>query len=215
MDFALITEGVTDQIALMQWIRYYLKDDNLLINALQPHPDNPMDAGWSRVLNYLASNDFQEFLDNDTRTKVVIQIDTDVSFDWGVANHHANTSDEQTIATLRDQVIERLIQQIGLERYENNRHRIFFAVCIHDLECWILLFYTTGKNEQQKIAGCIKKLNDYLNPAHGFTIDAEKKQRQYYEKIFAPKNRKRFSQEGLYVTRYDMRSFFQSLLPNT
>jgi hypothetical protein len=86
ISFGLVTEGLTDQIAIEHILAGYFDNPDLDIRQLQPERDKDNDnkskfGGWTLVFDYCKSRDFREafqFIDY-----IIIQIDTDISEDSG------------------------------------------------------------------------------------------------------------------------------------
>ena len=102
--FGIISEGDTDYIVLENiLIGYFDEGIENYINQLQP--PRGKSGGWSRVLNYCASADFKnDFVDNNF---MVIQIDTDHSFEAPFDVPHAQNGVKLSIEQLVDNVKDR------------------------------------------------------------------------------------------------------------
>ena len=162
LKFALACEGITDQIVIENILCGFYKDYDDLdedIQAFQPLYDATGQkqvedefGGWEMLLQYLSEKRFRE---NVLNTKyMIIQIDTDISEhkNFGVMKQGLSTVE------LIEQVIDRLVTQIDKKKefYEQNKHKIIFAISVHSLECWILPLYKNFKSE--KITGCFESL---------------------------------------------------------
>jgi len=162
--FALACEGITDQIVLENILCGFYKDYDDLdeeIQAFQPPYDTTQQkqkddefGGWEMLLSYLSEKRFRENVLNSEY--MIIQIDTDISEhpNFGVSQKDLSTKE------LIKKVIEELITRIDSKKpfYQNNKAKIFFAISVHSLECWILpLFYDSDK--KGKITGCADALN--------------------------------------------------------
>lgn len=160
LKFGLISEGVTDNAVLENiLIGYFNQDISGYINHLQPPPTAP--GGWSRVLKYCSSPDFKnDFTDNDF---MVIQIDTDKSFDAPFdVSHEENgvkLSVEQLIEKVKER-FERLFEEaFGTSFKTEFNNRILFAIAVHATECWLLPLYYKNNAEKTEIKNCYEKLN--------------------------------------------------------
>ncbi|MGB7891965.1 MAG: phage tail protein [Microcoleus sp.] len=184
ISFGLVTEGLTDQIVIENILAGYFKSPDLDIRQLQPERDKDNEnkstyGGWTLVLNYCKSRDFQEalqFIDY-----IIIQIDTDVSEDYGVAKQDENG--EFTPQQLIAKVIEKFRNAIGDNFYSRYQQQIIFAISVHSIECWLLPLYYTHKNKKSKFKNCLDTLNLQLQKKHNFTIDANAKNPEYYREI--------------------------------
>lgn len=184
--FALVTEGLTDQIVLENILFGFFDDPDIVINPLQPLRDETdanriVTAGnWHQVLEYCASAEFRgafQFTDY-----VIIQIDTDVSQDYHVSPRDA-AGNELPPDALIERVKLALISKIGEDFYQRHQDQTLFAIAVHSIECWLLpLYFTERKREKTK--NCLETLNQALARKEGFTID--QKAPHYYRKIAAP-----------------------------
>lgn len=183
--FALVTEGITDQIIIENILIGFFNDPDLEVNPLQPLRDetdknraiNP--GNWHKVLEYCASEEFRgAFQFNDY---VIVQIDTDVAADYDVSDRNeegSEFSDEDMYRRVR----EKLIAQIEPEFYANYASHILFAVSVQSIECWLLpLFFTD--NKKSKTVNCLNTLNQGLKTKKPYSIDSDKKNPRYYEDI--------------------------------
>ncbi|MBD0340050.1 MAG: phage tail protein, partial [Microcoleus sp. Co-bin12] len=133
-------------------------------------------GSWSQVFAYCSLRDFQEsFQFNDY---IIIQIDTDVSQDYGIPQQDENG--EFTPQELIVKVIEKFKQEIGEDFYSKCQQRIIWAISVHSIECWLLPLYYKD-NKKSKFKNCLETLNKELVKKHDFTIDAKKP--EYYRKI--------------------------------
>ena len=156
MTFALITEGVSEYTVIQHLISRYFRDDDPVINQIQPKMEKSKQisgGGWNEVLKYCEREELLQILvENDY---VVIQIDTDQSQQLPFAVPHTESGKEKTSDRLLTDVIARLEKNLP-ENIE--RKKIIFAVCIHTIECWLLpLVYTD--NRKMKTKGCLATLN--------------------------------------------------------
>ncbi len=181
VSFGLVTEGITDQIVIEYILAGYFNNPNILVNPLQPERDKDNEnksgyGGWTLVFQYCKSVDFQQaFQFNDY---IIIQIDTDVSEEYGVPKQDENG--ELTPDRLIAEVIKQFRVAIGEDFYTQTEHRIIFAIAVHSVECWLLPLYYTD-NRKSKIQNCLDTLNRELGKKVNFTIGA--KNPQYYRKI--------------------------------
>ncbi len=160
--FGLACEGVTDQIVIENILCGFYKNYEDLdeeIQAFQPAYDETTQkekegefGGWEMLLEYLSEKRFRDDVLNSEYT--IVQIDTDIS-------EHANfdvTKDTTSIETYISKIKEKLVSRIDSKEifYEENKEKIFFAISVHSLECWILPIYKTLKTE--KIMSCYESL---------------------------------------------------------
>jgi hypothetical protein len=178
ISFGLIAEGLTDQIVIEDILAGYFNSAYIEVTPLQPKRDKSKTGGWTLVFDYCRSKKFQEafqFIDY-----IIIQIDTDVSEDYGVAKQDENG--EFTPQQLIAKVIEKFRSAIGDDFYSEYQKKIIFAISVHSIECWLLpLYYTDSR--KAKITNCLDTLNRELPKKHKFTIDANAKNPEYYREI--------------------------------
>jgi len=180
--FGLITEGLTDQIVIENILSGYFDTDDIIVNPLQPERDKDDEnkssyGGWSLVFPYCQSKDFREaFQFNEY---VIIQIDTDVSEEYGIPKQDENG--EFIPEKLIEEVKEKFKGLIGADFYKY-QDKIIFAIAVHSIECWLLPLYYED-NRKKKIINCLDTLNRELCKSKGFTIDKEKKDPRYYRDI--------------------------------
>jgi hypothetical protein len=148
-------------------ISRYFKDDNPVINQIQPKMEQSQqisEGGWNEVLKYCESAELSHILvENDY---VVIQIDTDQSQQFPFGVPHSESGKEKSSGILLTDVVARLERDMS-ERIDKNR--IIFAVCVHTVECWLLpLVYFDGRKVKTK--GCLAALNIELRRKNMPTI---------------------------------------------
>ena len=114
-------------------------------------------GGWSRVLECCGDNTLKEIFEYNEYA--VIQIDTDCSQDQPFnVPHFGIDGQPKSNIVLYHNIVERLNSLIVHPEVQDYKHRIFFAICIHSIECWLLpLVYTDNKREN--VANCLGTLN--------------------------------------------------------
>lgn len=174
LSFALVTEGITDQVLLTSiLIGHYGEEPD--ISEAQPLRDATDEsrqgsfAGWENVLAYCSSDLFeQQFYVNDY---VIVQIDTDVcghkNFEIDLRSEGKDRATQEII----DAVKNFIIQKIDPSVYEKHKENIIFAISIHSLECWLLPAYGKTEIEKKKIRKCELHLAKILER---FDIEFEK-----------------------------------------
>ncbi|MBX7047161.1 MAG: phage tail protein [Ignavibacteria bacterium] len=163
MTFALITEGVSEHKIVKHIISKYFKDLDPNINQIQPQLlDDKQDTpgGWNEVLNYCAKDELKDILiENDY---LVIQIDSDQSETFPFSIPHTNSEGQVKLPQdIHTDIINKLSSEIKKEILANYKDKIFFAICIHTIECWLLPLYYTD-NRKTKILNCVDTLNQIL-----------------------------------------------------
>lgn len=164
MKFGLICEGITDFSVLKNIIEGVFEkvDVQPRIRELQPlvdvHTNKQANfGGWEQVAEYLKSDRFEDAVVN--HDYIVVQIDTDVS------NHPnfnaccpslADSDQVDFLNSIKFKMIE-WMDNFADDTYECYKEKIVFCICIHSLECWILLIHG-DRNNQNKIKKCDNKL---------------------------------------------------------
>jgi hypothetical protein len=194
MKFALITEGASEHRIIKHIIAKYFKDQEPDINQIQPKILNEKQettGGWVEVLKYCEREELKSIMvENDY---LVIQIDTDQSqnapFD---INHLKPTGKEKTPTELLKDVLDKLNSLILPEIKAAYSEKIFFAISIHTLECWLLPIYTS--NHKSDIKGCFATLNKEIVKKNIKSISAAKNSpssQQSYRSILSNWKRKK------------------------
>lgn len=183
--FALVTEGLTDQIVIENILFGFFDDPDMSVNILQPLRDETdrnrtiSPGNWHQVLEYCASERFKgAFQFNDY---VIVQIDTDVAADYGVSER-GEEGNELSVEDVIERVKATLIERIGQGFYETYSRRILFAVAVQSIECWLLPLLFSD-NKRGKTANCLGTLNQGLTRKKSFSIDPNNKRPEYYETI--------------------------------
>jgi hypothetical protein len=178
--FAMVTEGESDQAVIDAILSGFFDDFDLVTTINHPLRDvtdkGRATGGWGNLREYCKSQAFQKIF--QTSRYVVIQIDTDVSEEFGVTQRHEGA--EISLEMLIERTISKIIEWIGPEFYTLVQDRILFAIAVHQIECWLLPIYFTDK-KRSKTTNCIDTLNQVLPQREGFSIHA--KEYCYYEKM--------------------------------
>lgn len=161
MKFALITEGPSEHNIIKHVIEKYFKEFETFFRPIFPTIVNGKQisgGGWSEVLKYCERiEDLKEiFIDSDY---LVIQIDTDQSQTKPFSISHTKQDNTlKSVDELCNDVIEKLRSLISPEIIKENGNKIFFAICVHSIECWLLPLYYTN-NHKFKTLACLDTLN--------------------------------------------------------
>jgi hypothetical protein len=165
MQIALITEGITDKPIIDAILAAFFSknkiDNNYTTTSLIPK--NKESVGWTKVLQYCSSEEFKgAFAFNDF---IIIQIDADAHQNKGFdVQYQANSKD------LIEAIKNRIISAVGIDFYETKKNQIIFAICINQIECWLLPFFATIIAHKKKEINCCTTVNQYLRKK-GFTLD--------------------------------------------
>lgn len=173
-DFAIVGEGITDQIVIKHVIWGVLDqwDDDPEVVFEQPPNDASATArelqrarergevppgGWTLVIQYLEQRKYLQALQNNRY--LVVQIDTDVAEAYGVrrAGRGAPLTDEALV----EAVIQDLRGRIDPEVLAAHGHRFLFAVGVDEIECWLLglVFDRARVTKLRKTTGCLEAAN--------------------------------------------------------
>lgn len=162
MRFALITEGPSEHRVIKHIVAKFFKYKDPEINQIQPKlingkQDSKTPGGWNEVLKYCGRKELKDILvENDY---LIIQIDTDESqtIPFNVKHTHKDNT-IKSVDELCIDVAEKLKSLIPNEVRDGYGDKIFFAICVHTIECWLLpLFYANV--HQSKTSNCLETLN--------------------------------------------------------
>lgn len=185
--FGIIAEGPTDQVVIDHILSGYFDDPDFSLNELQPTRDESSGlselGGWTKVFEFCRSKNFIESF--NFNHFIIIQIDSDVSEEVGFSVPKKQSGKDLSVPDLIEKIIEKLVEAIGIDIYNEFKNRIIFAIAVHELECWLLPLYYAN-NKRSKITGCLGALNIELQKKNKFTIDAKKKNQRYYQIISEP-----------------------------
>lgn len=173
MKFALITEGASEHKVIKHIVSKYFRDFDPEINQIQPKLVNSKqltEGGWNEVLKYCQRDEIKDILiENDY---LIIQIDTDQSQTKPFSISHTNINGQpKTPDELHTDVTQKIEGLIKAEIKREYGQRIFLAICIHSIECWLLpLFYNNdrrngGNNCLQTLNQALSRKNIHIIPA--------------------------------------------------
>jgi hypothetical protein len=185
-DFALVGEGVTDHAVLRNILIGYFKGQLRPPRFTHKQPD--LDAtgeaswqqfgNWENVFRYLREGHHRETL--EFNEFVVVQIDTGDSehLNFGVPQQEAGRPLPREIMVAR--VAAKLREIIGQEDCATYGTRLIFAICVRDIECWLLPLWEAGK-KAEKTSGCLTTLNDALGRKNQARINPDEKKTPPYD----------------------------------
>jgi hypothetical protein len=181
--FAIIAEGPTDVVVLENILQGYFEDesDEVVVNPVQPpRPLTQSHAGWGLVFKSLKRRDYEgAFQFNDY---LIIHIDTDVQEEAGFDVPRREGGEELSLPERVDRVIARLKSDIDEVFLQTHGQRIFFAIAVDSIECWLLPLLHDDKKKAAKTAGCLKSANEILRKRNQKGLSAgEKKFTDAYE----------------------------------
>lgn len=162
----LICEGVSEINIMTRILSKYLNDD-VIVNPIEPETKTENGflvqngyGGWQQVLAHCNDETVMRILEfNDY---LLVQIDTDASIQKGydVALQDANGHPKEVSVFFQD-VKNRLLTNISEEVQAKYEGRILFAICMNELECWLLPIYYSN-NIRCKTNNCLYALNQAL-----------------------------------------------------
>ena len=165
MRFAIAGEGLTDYTVLKNLLIGFFKDKQLPVTRLVPRDKEP--GGWGNLLNYVSSPYFREGCNN--ADYVIIQIDTKECSEWQAGINNIG-DDHAQIEDFIKQCSGALIRKIGEEFYNVNIDKIHFAICVHEIECWLLPFNAQQPAHQKKMVGCANSIEQIAQKS-GYSIN--------------------------------------------
>lgn len=157
--FALVTEGPTDQTALESILCGFYDDNDLDVAWLQPLRDATDSSrqngfgGWELVLEYCTQYEYLvEAL--AFSNYLIIQIDTDMSehVNFGVPLTQDGT--DKPVDQLVSEVRAIIMEKLGNKFLAEYGTRVFYAVTVHSLECWLLPLFISDKRGASRLKSC-------------------------------------------------------------
>ncbi|WP_313343686.1 hypothetical protein [Stenotrophomonas sp.] len=168
VSFALVTEGITDQVTLEAILKGHYKrfdgDIDVVVNSIQPIRD-ATDAsrqgdfgGWERVFEACAR---PEVSDNALTFNqyLIVQIDTDMGDhpNFGLPLAPGGVDVDET--TLVAQARALIATKFG-DKWPHIENRVFTAVSVHSLECWLMALHALAENRSTR--RCDERLRQEL-----------------------------------------------------
>lgn len=163
MNFALITEGVSEYRIIKHILTKFFKDSDPVIYPIQPKIVNEKQeviGGWNEVLKYCEREEIRSILVENEY--LIIQIDSDQSATKPFNISHSKEggiakTDEELYNEIRDKLKD-LVKPDIMNSYDS---RIIFAICIHTIECWLLPIYYID-HHKSATRNCLNVLNVIL-----------------------------------------------------
>jgi hypothetical protein len=214
MNFALITEGISEYRIIKFLISVLFSKFNAIINQIQPKVlDDKQETpgGWAEVLKYCGRKELNDiFVENDY---LIIQIDSDQSetAPFSIA-HTKKTGETKTHQELVSEITEKLLSLIDPQTLKKYREKIILAICIHSIECWLLVAY--DKRARDNLRNCINLLNREIEKQNIDAINPKSKNSPHSIKSYAKilKNfKKTTDMEDLSKFSFGFAEFFKSL----
>lgn len=184
-EFAVVCEGVTDfsviKNILLGWFRGQSAEP-----FLKPYqPDSTADGdsawqkfgNWENVIRYLKEKKHRDAL--EFADFLIVQIDADECHHPGFCVDTRDGDGEADTAELVRRVKDRLKEFITQEDFEFYENRIIFAICVREIECWLLPIWDSSKRGKE--VGCLGTLNRALARKNEKTINPDDKCPRHYD----------------------------------
>jgi len=206
----IVSEGVSDFRVLRHIITRYLKDQDLWVLPLNPKQtkDGKQDGpgGWGLVIKYLEDKEKKLIVEaqKEDFEFIIVQIDTDVCEEYGV------THDLSDIETFWLNICDNLSNRIP---EDFDKSKLIFAICIDEIECWLIPFVDINKTNCEKTSNCINIVNKDIK-GKGLFIDADNKNsdgaKSAYDYILKHKKKPKDIQDCS-VYNYGFKKFIEQL----
>lgn len=154
----IVCEGVSDFFILKHIVERYLKEKDVYTIPLKPKvtSKNKQEGygTWRGVFDYIKGDD--NLIVEAVREGceyVIVQIDTDVSAQYGVLNN------PEDVDALWDAVKAKLAESV---HPDFPKERLIYAICIQEIECWLIPFVSTIENECQNTDRCLNIVNRHI-----------------------------------------------------
>jgi hypothetical protein len=175
--FAIVSEGRTDYAVIKNIVLGWFKDQDVEPFLKPYQPDATAEGqnawqqfgNWENVLRYLREKKHRDAL--DFADYLIVQIDTDQSEhqNFGVSQRENNQQLDPSAMVAK--VAEKLREIIGQSDIEFYGDRIIFAICVREIECWLLPLWDASKAE--KCEGCTNAVNRALTKANLATLNKD------------------------------------------
>lgn len=201
-DFAVVSEGFTDQPVLNRILLTYFKTPEAepAIVFEQPRVDATGERQWQEygtwhnVFRYLEERLYRDAF--QTSRYLVVQIDSDCSEAMGYGVSQNDAGRPLTTVELVDAIVQRFCAVIGEDDCAYYEGRFVFAVCVREIECWLLPLWLT-EDKKAETTGCLDALNSALARQNQPTISRlDKDDRRYKNAVAGYKKRSVLLAEG-------------------
>tara|TARA_R110002049_G_scaffold199834_2_gene370294 strand:+ start:281 stop:961 length:681 start_codon:yes stop_codon:yes gene_type:complete len=186
-EFAIVSEGVTDYWVLKNILIGWFKPQQAepFLKPYQPDPDAEGNSSWQQfgnwenVLRYLREKRHRDAL--EYADYLIVQIDTDQSEhpNFDVPQQEGGEPFDPSIMVER--VAQHLSTVIGEEDIKFYGDRIILAICVREIECWLLPLW--DQQRADKCEGCLDTLNRSLSKANEPTINPLNKSARVYDAV--------------------------------
>ena len=126
-------------------------------------------GGWTLVRRYLQERKYRQAL--QLNRYVIIQLDSDIAGDMGVARAEGATEDD-----VLQLIVDKICSYIAEEDLASVRGRLLFAIGIDEIECWLLplVFDRSEKTSIAKTTGCLEAINHKLRKNNDPPLSTQK-----------------------------------------
>ena len=188
-EFAIVSEGVTDYAVLKNILLGWFRDQETE-PFLKPYQPDPTAEGenawqefgnWENVLKYLREQKHRDALEH--ADFLIVQIDTDQSehVNFDVSQRDGDQPSEPSAMVAK--VAGKLREIIGTQDMAFYGERIIFAICVREIECWLLPLWDTAK--ASKCEGCTNAVNRALVQSNQAPLNKDPERYQYASKGYA------------------------------
>jgi hypothetical protein len=188
-EFAIVSEGVTDYAVLKNILLGWFKDQEAE-PFLKPYQPDPTAAGesswqefgnWENVLKYLKEKKHRDAL--EFADYLIVQIDTDQSehVNFGVSQREGDSQLEPP--ALISKVASKLQEVIGADDVEFYGDKIIFAICVREIECWLLPLWDPSR--ATKCEGCMSAVDRALRRKDQPSLNKDPKRYEAASKDYA------------------------------
>lgn len=185
----IVSEGISDYWALKHIVERYLKVYDVYTIPLQPKitVKGKQDGfgTWQGVFSYISGSDEQKLIVEaiyEGCKFVIIQIDTDVCEQYGIKKDTTN------MELFWEQVKNKLSESVYSDF---DKSVLIYAICINELECWLIPFVCAEKDKCTNINQCLHIVNRSIKSKG--SIDKDNKNsdtaRQLYKYILDQKKK--------------------------
>lgn len=174
----IVSEGVSDYFILRHILERYLKEKDVYAIPLKPKvtSKNKQEGfgTWQGVFDYIKGDDnlIVEAVKEGCEF-VVVQIDTDVSLQYGVEN----ILDDKD--AFWNAVKAKLVESV---HPDFPKEKLIFAICIQEIECWLIPFVSSNQNECEIMDRCLNIVNKHIRTQG--SIDKDNKNCTQSQKLY-------------------------------
>lgn len=188
-EFAIVSEGVTDYAVLKNILLGWFKGQEAepFLKPYQPDPNAEGEStwqefgNWENVLKYLREKKHRDALEH--ADFLIVQIDTDQSehVNFGVSQREDNRPLEPPAMVAK--VAAKLQEVIGPEDVAFYGDKIIFAICVREIECWLLPLWDPAK--ATKCEGCMAAMDRALGKKNQAPLNKDQKRYEAASKEYA------------------------------